>query len=223
MRNQKDNTEKRLYLIPLVIIVLAAATLCFSLTRQKASEGEGPDYETVQRGNTTRYVDPDTKAFMDDAAAVYDDVMDQKVGEPAFDMRVQDESGEISHCTESSNGSTAETAKSTEEKTDSVVTPVTKETEQPADSDYMPGRYMAKDPSALGGNSSSEFYVELNKDHTGTISLQDQIPIAWYSEEGVILNADTGEQIFEFSVEGDLLTLIDSAENGGASFEFERE
>lgn len=107
--------------------------------------------------------------------------------------------------------------------TDSVVTPVTKDTEQPADTEYMPGRYTAKDPAALGGNSASEFYVELNKDHTGVINLQDQIPIAWYSEEGVILNADTGEQIYEFRVEGDLLTLVDSAENGGGSFEFERE
>ena len=378
---------------------------------------DGPDYETVQRGKTDRYVDPDTKAFMDDAAAVYDDLMDQKVGELAFDMRVRDESGEISrrrenelgdlvtdalravgkaqigftnagavrnnlpageltyrsilnilpysneivtigisgqtlldaleHAvsqlpqasgrfpqvsglsftvdlskgstvkydqegqfvavmgdyrvsdvlvggepldlnaeytmavsafiadgadgygmlketdllsstmlpdnevvmkyikenlggvipddyrqtqgritikdTESSSGSTADTAQSAEPKTTGRDTPVATGSEQPADTEYIPGRYTAKDPAALGGNSASEFYVELNKDHTGVISLLDQIPIAWYSEEGVILNADTGEQLYEFRVEEDLLTLIDSAENGGASFEFERE
>ena len=125
--------------------------------------------------------------------------------------------------TESSSGSTADTAQSAEPKTTGRDTPVATGSEQPADTEYIPGRYTAKDPAALGGNSASEFYVELNKDHTGVISLLDQIPIAWYSEEGVILNADTGEQLYEFRVEEDLLTLIDSAENGGASFEFERE
>lgn len=51
-------------------------------------------FEEVERGKTIRRVDPDTKAFMDNAAAAYDEIMDQKVGELAFDMLVRDESGE---------------------------------------------------------------------------------------------------------------------------------
>ena len=61
-------------------------------------------FEEVERGKTIRRVDPDTKAFMDNAAAVYDEIMDQKVGELAFDMLVRDESGEISRRRENELG-----------------------------------------------------------------------------------------------------------------------
>ena len=70
-------------------------------------EEGGPAFEEVQRGKTTRLVDSDTKAFMDNAAAAYDDIMNEKVGEIAFDMPVRDESGEISRMRENELGDLA--------------------------------------------------------------------------------------------------------------------
>ena len=67
-------------------------------------EAGGPAFEEVQRGKTARFVDSDTKAFMDNAAAAYDDIMNEKVGEIAFDMPVRDESGEISRRRENELG-----------------------------------------------------------------------------------------------------------------------
>ena len=61
---------------------------------------------------------------------------------------------------------------------------------------------------------SSDSYVQLNEDHTGTIHMQDDIQIIWYSREGRILNADSGEQIFEYVCEGDTLYLNDPAQEG---------
>ena len=63
-------------------------------------------------------------------------------------------------------------------------------------------------------------FVELGEDHTGLISLQDEIPIIWYCRDGVILDADSGEQIYEYNIEDDLLYLRDV--NSDATFEFER-
>jgi hypothetical protein len=63
-------------------------------------------------------------------------------------------------------------------------------------------------------------FVEFGEDHTGLISLQDEIPIIWYCRDGVILDADSGEQIYEYNIEDDLLYLRDV--NSDATFEFER-
>lgn len=63
-------------------------------------------------------------------------------------------------------------------------------------------------------------FVELGEDHTGLISLQDEIPIIWYCRDGVILDADSGEQIYEYNIEDDLLYLRDV--NSDATFEFAR-
>lgn len=63
-------------------------------------------------------------------------------------------------------------------------------------------------------------FVELGEDHTGLISLQDEIPIIWYCREGVILNADSGEQIYEYNIEDDFLYLRDIFSD--VTFEFER-
>lgn len=87
---------------------------------------------------------------------------------------------------------------------------------------YVPGKYVMTQTDEIGGeNVSAEYYVELNKDHTGVISMQDSIPVIWYSREGIILNADTGEQIYEYDVEGDSLYLID--QDADATFSFERQ
>ena len=87
---------------------------------------------------------------------------------------------------------------------------------------YVPGKYVMTKTDEIGGeNVSAEYYVELNKDHTGVISMQDSIPVIWYSREGIILNADTGEQIYEYDVEGDSLYLID--QDADATFSFERQ
>ncbi|MBO7373870.1 MAG: bifunctional metallophosphatase/5'-nucleotidase [Oscillospiraceae bacterium] len=65
-------------------------------------EPEDPDlpYETVLRDGAERRVDPDTKAFMDEAWAAYADEMNRRVGELPFDMFVRDGSGEISRMRE---------------------------------------------------------------------------------------------------------------------------
>ena len=87
---------------------------------------------------------------------------------------------------------------------------------------YVPGKYVMTQTDEIGGeNVSAEYYVELNKDHTGVISMQDSIPVIWYSREGIILNADTCEQIYEYDVEGDSLYLID--QDADATFSFERQ
>ena len=69
-------------------------------------------------------------------------------------------------------------------------------------------------------------FEQLNEDHTGVISMQDEIPVIWYSREGKILNAETSEQIYEYTVEGDTLYLTDPAESESeepVTFEFTRE
>jgi len=87
---------------------------------------------------------------------------------------------------------------------------------------YVPGKYVMTKTDEIGGeNVSAEYYVELNKDHTGVVSMQDSIPVIWYSREGIMLNADTGERIYEYVVEGDSLYLIDH--DADVTFSFERQ
>ena len=96
------------------------------------------------------------------------------------------------------------------------------EHEEQTYSAYVPGKYVREETDEVGGqNVSAEYYVELNKDHTGVISMQDDIPVIWYSREGKIMDAETGEQIYEYVVEGDELFLIDRNED--VTVEFERQ
>ena len=92
---------------------------------------------------------------------------------------------------------------------------------------FVPGKYTATVTDEIDGNEvSAEYYVQLNEDHTGVISMQDEIPVIWYSREGKILNAETSEQIYEYTVEGDTLYLTDPAESESeepVTFEFTRE
>ena len=41
--------------------------------------------------------------------------------------------------------------------------------------------------------------------------MQDDVQVIWYSREGKVLDAQTGEQIYEYVVEGDMLYLTDTA------------
>ena len=89
---------------------------------------------------------------------------------------------------------------------------------------YVPGKYVAEVTDEVDGESvSAEYYVELNKDHTGVVSMQDEVPVFWYSREGILLNADTDEQIYEYVVEGDMLYLTDRSGEEAVTFEFERQ
>ena len=76
--------------------------------------------------------------------------------------------------------------------------------------DYVPGKYVQKHEEEIEGSTvSTEYFVQLNADHTGTVHLQDDIPVIWYCREGVLLNAETGEQIYEYVIEGESLMLLD--------------
>lgn len=89
---------------------------------------------------------------------------------------------------------------------------------------YVPGKYVAEVTDEVDGESvSAEYYVELNKDHTGVVSMQDEVPVFWYSREGILLNADTDEQIYEYVVEGDMLYLTDRSGEEPVTFEFARQ
>lgn len=50
-------------------------------------------FETVTRGKTERYVDPQMKEFLDGITASYADVMERRIGELSYDMIVRDEDG----------------------------------------------------------------------------------------------------------------------------------
>ena len=94
-------------------------------------------------------------------------------------------------------------------------------------SEYVPGKYTATVTDVIDGNEvSAEYFVQLNEDHTGVISMQDEVAIIWYSRDGKILNAETSEQIYEYNVEGDNLYLTDPAQSDSeesVTFEFTRE
>lgn len=87
----------------------------------------------------------------------------------------------------------------------------------------VPGRYASDAADGIEGEESGEYYVLLNEDHTGVIHIQDEVQIIWYSRDGIILNAETGEQIYEYTVEGDSLYLRDSADDTAEMTEFVRE
>lgn len=86
---------------------------------------------------------------------------------------------------------------------------------------YIPGTYVQEVYDEVEGSTDKATYsVQLNEDHTGVISLQDDVPIIWYCRDGVILSEETGEQIYEYAIEGDMLYLTDPGT--GDVFEFEK-
>jgi hypothetical protein len=90
-------------------------------------------------------------------------------------------------------------------------------------SQYVPGKYVTSAEDGIEGEESAEYYVQFNEDHTGVISMQDEIPVIWYSRDGKVLNAESGEQIYEYNVEGDLLYLTDPAVEDAEPVKFTRE
>ena len=87
-------------------------------------------------------------------------------------------------------------------------------------SQYVPGKYVNIFEDGIEGEESAEYYVQFNEDHTGLIHMQDDISVIWYSRDGVVLNADTGEQIYEYTVEGDNLYLTFYGNEDAATLEF---
>lgn len=88
----------------------------------------------------------------------------------------------------------------------------------------VPGKYVAQVTDQIDGEEvTAEFYVQFNEDHTGVIHMQDEIPVIWYSRDGKVLSAQTGEQIYEYVVEGDALYLKDSADENAETIEFTKE
>ena len=45
------------------------------------------------------------------------------------------------------------------------------------------------------------YYIQLNEDHTGTMSIQDEIPFVWTSNQLISIYGDT----YDFTIEGDML------------------
>lgn len=91
---------------------------------------------------------------------------------------------------------------------------------------YVPGKYVMENQEKIDGKKIvAEYYVQLNADHTGVVSMQNEVPIIWYSREGKIFNTDKNEQIYEYNVEGDTLylsTLEENEEQEHIVFEFTR-
>ena len=88
----------------------------------------------------------------------------------------------------------------------------------------VPGKYVAQVKDQIDGQEvTAEYYVQFNEDHTGVIHMQDEIPVIWYSREGKVLDAQTGEQIYEYAVEGDMLYLTDIAAQDAEAIEFTKE
>jgi hypothetical protein len=87
-------------------------------------------------------------------------------------------------------------------------------------SQYVPGKYVTTFEDGIEGEESAEYYVQFNENHTGLIHIQDDISVIWYSRDGVVLNADTGEQIYEYDVEGDSLYLTDYPVENAQTLEF---
>lgn len=88
----------------------------------------------------------------------------------------------------------------------------------------VPGKYVTQVSDHLEGQDvTAELYVQFNEDHTGVIHMQDDIPVIWYCREGVVLSAETGEQIYEYTIEGDSLYLNDIADENAGTIEFIKE
>lgn len=84
--------------------------------------------------------------------------------------------------------------------------------------DYVPGKYVMTVTDEIEGQTiSAEYYVQLNEDHTGVISMQDDIDIMWGSYELMRTTADFEK--YEYTIEGQSLML----DLDGQWFTFEKE
>ena len=73
--------------------------------------------------------------------------------------------------------------------------------------DHIPGKYVMTYTDNIGGTDISiEYYIELRDDHTGTMSLQDNVQIMWGSNELMRTEPDY-EKKYEYSIEGNSLNL----------------
>ncbi|WP_036612941.1 hypothetical protein [Oribacterium sp. P6A1] len=76
--------------------------------------------------------------------------------------------------------------------------------------DHVPGRYTRTYEEELDGNKvSCEYSVTLNEDHTGILSIQDDIEVLWGSCE--LIPTSGGDKI-EYTIEGDKLMLNQDGE-----------
>ncbi|MCR5452083.1 MAG: hypothetical protein K6F00_05585 [Lachnospiraceae bacterium] len=81
---------------------------------------------------------------------------------------------------------------------------------------YIPGKYTAKVSDEIDGEKTEVTYsVTLNDDHTGVLSLQDDVDVIW---ESIDMITDDGTK-YDFNVEGDYLYL----DLDGETIEFTRE
>ena len=72
--------------------------------------------------------------------------------------------------------------------------------------DYIPGKYVNIYTDNIEGEDISvEYFVQLNDDHTGLISLQDDIEIMWGSYE--LMRTTPDFEKYEYTIEGDTLYL----------------
>ena len=71
--------------------------------------------------------------------------------------------------------------------------------------DYVPGTYTMQMYDELDGQAvSAEYSVTLNEDHTGVVSMQDDVDVIWGSYE---LTVASGNGSYEYNIEGDNLML----------------
>lgn len=71
---------------------------------------------------------------------------------------------------------------------------------------YVPGTYTHTRTEEIGGTEiTAEESIVLNPDHTGILSLQDNVDIIWGSKE--LTQADTPDYSWEYSIEGESLLL----------------
>lgn len=71
--------------------------------------------------------------------------------------------------------------------------------------DYIPGTYTMQMNDELDGQAvSAEYSVTLNEDHTGVVSMQDDVDVIWGSYE---LTYASGNGSYEYDIEGDNLML----------------
>ena len=84
--------------------------------------------------------------------------------------------------------------------------------------DYVPGRYVMKGTEEIEGEEIPyEHSVTLNEDHTGTISIQDDIEVYWGSY--MLTDRTDAQNACEYSIEGDHLML----QSGDVWLEFTKE
>ena len=71
--------------------------------------------------------------------------------------------------------------------------------------DFVPGKYVMNYTDEIEGQEiTAEYSITLNEDHTGVISMQDDIPVLWGDNELIYVSGYQSEQ---YTVEGDKLLL----------------